>query len=429
MKKRVDNPNRRKFLKILAAGTCGAACHSVLGGFSNLAYATGGNGPDGRIKNFIELFFYGGCCSQGMSPVFNAGAQARYPTLYRTPGQAAAIPGTSAIGLHAGLAPMILEANRTKSSVALVIGTGHPTTYSRSHDEAQRTNEHLAYNANLPQGVGVGAQIAQQIGDNFGLIAFGGESDFSTGGIIPARSVSNLNARREQPYLHDGMELTQGMIRSTSNSSTAAQQYVQESIDSVDTLLPILAPLATLTPPGNFPNNSIGDNLKDVARLIMGRVGSVFFLPYSFSQTSFDTHSNQAAQHNTLFNPLGPALAQLIISLKAIPGRAAGVTAWDETVIAVRTDFGRTWENNGQGTDHGHAYNQLLIGGRVNGGVHGNVPTAANYQNASGYYMDSSFVQFNAMQPTKEIAQAMGLNVSDWPSYPGNLYSPIGLIA
>lgn len=425
MKKSAQGLNRRKFLKLAAAGTCGAACHGAVGPLGNIAFA-GPNGPPGAIKNFVEIFMYGGCCSQGLSPVFHAGAQARYPTLYRTPEQAADLPGTTQIGLHLGLQGMIDQANITKSSVALVIGTGHPTRYSRSHPEAQHANEFLAYDSNLTNGIGVGAQIAQQIGDNFGLISFGGGSEFSSGGIIPARSVSSLDIDRNGFGQDNAYKLIQGMVRASSTLTTPAQQYVQSSMDSIEVLLPRLRPIRDLVPPGNFPGTGIGNNLEDVARLIMGQTGSVFFIPYG-GDPSFDTHQLQAGAHDTLFNQLGAALTQFIYSLQHIPGRVAA-TAWDETVILFRTDFGRTWENNGRGTDHGHAYNQLVIGGKVRGGIHGAVPSVSAYQNASQDYMGSLFVQFNAMQPTKEIAQAMGLDTGAWGPYPGNYYSPIGII-
>ena len=423
MKKIKTNVNRRSFLKMVAAGTCGAACHTVWRPFGNDAYAIGGSAP-GPVKNFIEIFMYGGCCTQGMSPVFNAGAQARYPTLYRTPQQAAAIPGSSAIGLHTGFTSMVTEANRDGSHVALVVGTGHPTNFSRSHDIAQQTNERLAYNANLASGIGVGAAIAQQINDPLSLIVFGGDSEFSQGGSIPPRAVGSLADGKASFWMHEGYELTEGMIRSSMNLSSPAQQYVQQSIDSMNTNLAQLQTISQLNPGGAFPNTGIGNNLKDIARLIMAQVGGVFFVPYG----GFDTHSDEASQHNTLFTNLGNALAQLIIALKAMPGRAAA-NAWLETAIVFRTDFGRTWENNAKGTDHGHAYNQIVLGGRVIGGVKGEVPSVAQYQNATQDYMGTSFVQFNAMQPTKEIAQMMGLNVSSWPAFPGNVFAPIGIIA
>jgi uncharacterized protein (DUF1501 family) len=45
---------------------------------------------------------------------------------------------------------------------------------------------------------------------------------------------------------------------------------------------------------------------------------------------------------------------------------------WDDMVIAVVTEFGRrNFRNGSSGTDHGHAFCEVLIGGAVNGGTYG----------------------------------------------------------
>ena len=142
----------------------------------------------------------------------------------------------------------------------------------------------------------------------------------------------------------------------------------------------------------------------------------------------FDTHSNQAQQHTNLFTQLNNALVPFVQNLKLIPGIAAA-TAWDETVVVFRTEFSRTFENNAAGTDHGLVGNQLIFGGRIRGGVYGDPPNAAKYQNETGSYMGPSWTQFNATEPTKEIVRiGMGLDVP-FPDLPGNLYSPIGFLA
>ncbi len=46
--------------------------------------------------------------------------------------------------------------------------------------------------------------------------------------------------------------------------------------------------------------------------------------------------------------------------------------AWNDTVVVVISEFGRTFKENGnRGTDHGHGTAYWVMGGRVNGGVHG----------------------------------------------------------
>jgi uncharacterized protein (DUF1501 family) len=77
----------------------------------------------------------------------------------------------------------------------------------------------------------------------------------------------------------------------------------------------------------------------------------------------WDTHANQGAATGGLAR----RLSGLDDGLEALR-RELG-PAWDKTVIAVVTEFGRTVRVNGtRGTDHGTAGAALLLGGAVNGG-------------------------------------------------------------
>ncbi|MEM6512823.1 MAG: DUF1501 domain-containing protein [Pseudomonadota bacterium] len=77
----------------------------------------------------------------------------------------------------------------------------------------------------------------------------------------------------------------------------------------------------------------------------------------------WDTHANQGADEGQLANRLGGLDAGLG-TLKDELGEA-----WDSTVVAVVTEFGRTVRVNGtRGTDHGTGAAAILTGGAVNGG-------------------------------------------------------------
>jgi uncharacterized protein (DUF1501 family) len=84
----------------------------------------------------------------------------------------------------------------------------------------------------------------------------------------------------------------------------------------------------------------------------------------------WDTHVNQGNQKGQLANhllPLGDGLAALANGL----GKA-----WDDTVVVVLSEFGRTvHENGGGGTDHGHGNVIWVLGGSVRGGrIYGEWP-------------------------------------------------------
>lgn len=77
----------------------------------------------------------------------------------------------------------------------------------------------------------------------------------------------------------------------------------------------------------------------------------------------WDTHANQGAGKGQLANrlqPLGQGLATLAQRLGPM---------FDDTVIVVMSEFGRTARENGnRGTDHGHGNAMWLLGGKLQGG-------------------------------------------------------------
>ncbi|HWB48159.1 MAG TPA: DUF1501 domain-containing protein [Stellaceae bacterium] len=90
----------------------------------------------------------------------------------------------------------------------------------------------------------------------------------------------------------------------------------------------------------------------------------------------WDTHVNQGGHDGQLANrlkPLGEGLAAFATALGS---------DWDDTVVAVISEFGRTVRENGnRGTDHGHGNVIWVLGGKVNGGkVYGDWPGLAGAQ-------------------------------------------------
>jgi uncharacterized protein (DUF1501 family) len=83
----------------------------------------------------------------------------------------------------------------------------------------------------------------------------------------------------------------------------------------------------------------------------------------ALSFNGWDTHAQQGAAQGRLFN----ALAGLDGAIGAIREELRPV--WDDTVVVVITEFGRTVRLNGTaGTDHGMATCAFILGGAVQGG-------------------------------------------------------------
>jgi uncharacterized protein (DUF1501 family) len=92
------------------------------------------------------------------------------------------------------------------------------------------------------------------------------------------------------------------------------------------------------------------------------------------SLDGWDTHANQGAAEGQLANRLANLDA-------LVDGLASGLgPEWNNTVVVVATEFGRTAHVNGTGgTDHGTASTALVMGGALKkGGIIGDWPTLAS---------------------------------------------------
>jgi uncharacterized protein (DUF1501 family) len=123
--------------------------------------------------------------------------------------------------------------------------------------------------------------------------------------------------------------------------------------------------IQTFTSTVTYPNSGLGQRMKDIATLIQGGFDTqIFYTGYG----GFDTHGNQGQETGmqaALFTQLDDAIGAFADDMKA-----RGV--WNDMAIVCITEFGRrNYVNGSAGTDHGHAWCALLVGGAVRGGTYG----------------------------------------------------------
>ena len=127
----------------------------------------------------------------------------------------------------------------------------------------------------------------------------------------------------------------------------------------------IQSALAAYTTPVTYATTAISQQMRDIAVLIQrGFETRIFYTGFG----GFDTHGGQGGTtgtHATLLGRLDAAIGSFSDDLKAM-----GV--WDTTAISVITEFGRrNYVNGSGGSDHGHGFCEILIGGAVRGGTYG----------------------------------------------------------
>ena len=137
------------------------------------------------------------------------------------------------------------------------------------------------------------------------------------------------------------------------------------------------SPFTTLFNAAN--NTSLAQQLHMVARLVnaqqsLGLTRQIFFVRVG----GFDLHQAQVTLGNTASGAHANLLRDLSLSLNAFNSAMVQIGAQNQVTTFTASDFGRTYNTNGDGSDHGWGSHHFVMGGAVRGGdIYGRMPTFA----------------------------------------------------
>ncbi|MGH2354523.1 MAG: DUF1501 domain-containing protein, partial [Chloroflexota bacterium] len=278
-------------------------------------------------------------------------------------------------GLHPSMAGM--KALWDEGKLAIVHGVGYPNP-SFSHFKAMD----IWQTAN-PEGKASEGWLAKLVK---GTVDRRGHpfAGFAAGSTLPPAlmspdypipAVDNVNTFKLLPdprYAVDAPVRQQALVQlynaypGSAPFAQVLQSTEQGTLDSVDRLQ---RAHAAYKPAVEYPKDGFSAGLKLLAETITGGLGvKVGYITIG----GFDTHANQKNQQARLLQSLGDGLKAFWDDLAA-QGKA------DEVMIMTWSEFGRrVGENGSNGTDHGSAGPQFLIGNGLKGGHWGDPVSLAD---------------------------------------------------
>ncbi len=193
-------------------------------------------------------------------------------------------------------------------------------------------------------------------------------------------------------------------------------RVAKRSIDAEGVVAAALQPitLATSFRPATG-RNPLAEQLQVVARLIaarqpLGAKRQVFMV----SMGGFDLHDN-------LIGKQGGLLGQLDFAMDAFYRATIELGLSDKVTTFTASDFGRTLQSNGDGSDHGWGAHHFILGGAVNGGryygVAPQISVSSNDQVGQGRLLPTVSVD----QYAATLASWFGVSASELPSVAPNI--------
>ncbi|MBL9202010.1 MAG: DUF1501 domain-containing protein [Opitutaceae bacterium] len=220
----------------------------------------------------------------------------------------------------------------------------------------------------ISMSISIAGKNTFQIGNKIAQYAIGTGGATTLAGNTSTVNPTNLDGIRFRAQ-KDIFAMSQPGLFETAFGTTSG-----DAIVSADLLNSILAAAGTVTTP--FPNTTVGNQLRMVARLIaasgnLGLKRQIFFVQLG----GWDTHAGQLTNSDPVTGAHANLLAQVSQGVNAFYNATIELGAANQVTTFTASDFGRTYRSNGDGSDHGWGSHAFVVGGAVNGtDIYGKMP-------------------------------------------------------
>ena len=368
---RLNRPTRRE----VVCG-CSAAIAALAGSrFGSLTFADEGIS---NCDTMVVIFLRGGMDGLSAFPPLEGADRGHYQTA--RPNLSIPVTGPNAareLGGNWGVHPAgaALQGLYQDGRLALVQACGR-SEVNRSHFDAMQIMEmsapagqtqgmgwlarHLATASNLPpaaqlSSLAVGDLQPTSLTGNYDTVNFFHPEYFQVSGIGHWLD-DELAALRQLYQLHDTW------LHDSGRKAFDAMNLVQENMSSDYT-------------PANgasYPETAFGEHMQIVAQMIKLDLG---LQVATVDLGGWDTHEGQGNGATGFFAGLFGELANALAALYTDLDEGGSNSPLARTTVVVMSEFGReVRENSDNGTEHGHGNMMMVLGGPVNGGIHGQFP-------------------------------------------------------
>ncbi|MBI1743162.1 DUF1501 domain-containing protein [Candidatus Acetothermia bacterium] len=195
--------------------------------------------------------------------------------------------------------------------------------------------------------------------------------------VVPAiTTIDTYKFQTDTKYQGDRVNQVNTFVKVNQRELTSVfQDYIAKTgfsaYDGAEQLQKVVAAYKSSVEYGKDP---FAQGLKLIAQMIAGSLGTqILFI----SIGGFDTHANQAKDHETLWSYVDGGLASFYQDLQQLK-------VADNVLMMTYSEFGRRVRENGsRGTDHGTAAPMFVLGNKVKGGLYSEYPSLTNLDSNS----------------------------------------------
>ncbi len=263
----------------------------------------------------------------------------------------------------------------------------------------------MAISLNGQNSFQVGKNVAQYAVGTAGAVALTGSGTGTTANGLRTTAMNDLLAQSNSNLFEAAFG---GLTTSAVNNSALLSSIVTGTS-------PFASYFTGLT-------SSLSQQLHMIVRLVNAQTALGLKRQIFFARTGgFDLHTAEVTLGNTTNGAHALLIRDISQSLTAFYNALASISAQNQVTAFTASDFGRTYNTNGDGSDHGWGSHHLVLGGAVNGGdIYGRMPNfAINGPDDTGrgrWIPSTSVDEYSAT-----LAKWFGVSATDMPVVLPNL--------